>query len=134
MLHLISSFTAKLQQNPKNVFLLDALGACLSAISLFAIGLLYHYIGLPQLTLFMLAGTAIIFAVYSLSCFYLINKIWKPFLLGITTANTLYSIVTASLIIQYYQSLTIFGFAYFVCELIILCVLIALEVKTLLKN
>jgi hypothetical protein len=54
--------------SPKNLFLLDSLGALLSAILLGVILVSFeNAFGMPQKTLYTLSYTAIIFSIYSLS-------------------------------------------------------------------
>lgn len=134
MLSTILTVKTKLQENPGSILLVDGIGACASAMGLFALALLYNYVGLPQDTLFILAVIALGFAVYSLSCFYFIPGRWKLCLLIIAILNTLYSMVTLSLVIRHYTNLSVFGLTYFLSELIILFPLVAFEVRTLLKS
>lgn len=121
----------KLIKNPKLVFLCDSLGALLSA---FLIGILLtnfqQYIGLPKERLYMLAAIAGVLCMYSGSCFLFIKTKWKPFLLVIITANSLYTVLTIAIMILYAQEITGWGILYFVSEIFVLATVIRLEIKS----
>lgn len=125
------SFIGALTANPKAMFLVDSVGACLSAILLFAMANYYAVFGMPQIILYLLASIAFTFAIYSFCCYYFVLNRWRPYLMVITVANFSYSLLTMCLIICYYQSLTWMGIAYFVAELVALYAIILLEVRTL---
>ncbi len=124
----------KLTSNPKAVFLLDGAGAILSAILLSVIAKFNTVVGMPQNTLLALVAAACMFAAYSLSCYFFSGKNWRPFLTGIAAANTVYSILTISLLFYYHQQITVPGIVYFVNEVIVLCVLVFIEVRTVVVS
>jgi hypothetical protein len=117
---------------PKNLFLIDGLGALLTAFFLFVIlRTFYEYFGMPQMILTYLSVIALIFSFYSLACFFLLDINWRPFLRIISIANLLYCILTFGLVIYHHQSITLLGITYFLAEIILVCGLVFVELKIL---
>ncbi len=122
----------KLLLKPKRLFLIDGLGAFLTAFFLFAILRTFNeYFGMPQTTLVFLSIIALAFSFYSFCCFFLVNNNWHPFLRAITIANLLYCCLTLGLVIYNYPRLTFLGVTYFLLEIIIVCGLVFLEINVL---
>lgn len=114
--------------SPKKLFLLDALGALLSAFLLGVILVHFEsYFGMPSDALYILAFLPCVFAVYDFVCYYKVTDNWRPFLRGIAVANLLYCFLSIALVFQHYQELTILGIIYFVLELLIVVVLAKIE-------
>ncbi len=112
----------------KNVFLIDGIGAIITAIMLgIVLSSFQPYFGMPQEILYGLAAVAVAFAVYSLSCYLWVGSNWKPFLRGIAIANTSYCIITLSLIVVLWSSLTLLGKAYFIGEIALVMTLVKYE-------
>lgn len=124
----------RLTQKPKTLFLVDSLGALVTVFFLFTILRPFHkYFGMPQITLTYLSLIAAIFCLYSITCFLLLKHNWQPFLRTISIANLLYCSLTIGLVIYYYYSLTLLGITYFLVEIILVCGLVFVELKTLRK-
>ena len=116
--------------NPKRIFLLDGLGACLTAFLLGVVLTAFNeYIGMPQKTLNILALIALAFSAYSISCFFFIGNNWRLFLKIIATANLLYCCLTTTLVIYFYPQLTVFGVIYFLLEIVVVCGLVFFELR-----
>ncbi|MES2775507.1 MAG: hypothetical protein V4722_15130 [Bacteroidota bacterium] len=123
-------FINKLTLSPKKLFLVDGVGAFLTAFFLFAILRTFHdYFGMPGQTLTLLSIIAMAFSVYSFCCFFMVHFNWYPFLRAISIANLLYCSVTLGLVIYNYPRLTILGVIYFLVEIVIVCALVFLENK-----
>lgn len=117
--------------NPKQLFLIDSLGALLSAILLgFILVRFENTFGMPARVLYPLSFIACIFSIYSLLCFLVKIGNWRICLKIIAIANLLYCCLTLGLIIYVYQKLTILGIIYFVLEIIIITILLIIELKT----
>lgn len=117
---------------PKKLFLIDGLGAIVSAFFLGVILTKYEpSFGMPKTALYFLALIACFFTVYSISCYFLVVKNYRPYLNGIAIANLSYCCITIALVLYFYQKLTILGWTYFVLELIVLGVLTRLEGKAI---
>lgn len=117
--------------SPKQLFLIDGIGAIVSAFFLGVVLVAFERIvGLPKDILYVLAAIPCFFMVYSFSCYFLLKANRKPFLRGIAFANLLYCFVTIGLLNHHYDSLTFWGRGYFLLELLILAVLIRVELKS----
>lgn len=116
---------------PKKLFLIDAIGALVSAIFLGVVLVnLKEYIGMPQDVLYLLAFLPVLFFIYSTSCYSFIKNNWKPYLRIIAVINMLYCLLSISMIIIHATALTILGYAYFIVEAIIVGVLAVVEYRT----
>ena len=126
------SIIKRLTLQPKTLFLIDGLGALVTAFFLFVILRTYNvYFGMPQNTLTYLSLIAIVFCLYSITCYFFLKDNWRPFLRTISIANLLYCCLTMGLVIYYYPSLTILGVSYFLAEIIVVFVVVFVELKTL---
>lgn len=128
----MNALLERLKLKPTTLFLIDSLGAFVTAFFLFAILRTFHqYVGMPPSTLTYLAIIAIIFCLYSITCFFFLNDHWQPFLRAISIANLFYCCLTLILVISYYQSITILGVAYFLGEIMVVGALVFIELKIL---
>jgi len=117
------------------IFLIDALGALLSAIMLgFVLANLESVFGMPRPVLHFLAGIAGVFALYSFFCYRWLRKNWQPFLLAIAVSNLLYCCLTIALVFYYRQALTILGILYFVTEVIVVVILARKELNAVART
>jgi len=120
----------KLTKNPKQLFLIDAIGALVSAFFLGVVLVQFESsIGMPRNILYLLALLPCFFAAYSFLCHFLIHNNWRTFLMIIALANTSYCILTIGLLIVHYRNLTILGLLYFLLELLIVGILITAEIR-----
>ena len=110
----------RLMNQPKKIFLLDGVGALVSA---FFLNVLY-----------LLAIIPCFFAVYSFYCHFVLKNNWSVFLKIIAVANLSYCILTIGLLFVYYQSLSVLGLLYFLVEQMLIGTLIALEFKASSKD
>jgi len=124
--------------NPKVLFLIDSLGAMLTAFFLLLILRNFNeYFGMPETILTYLAGKTACFCVYSICCFFFLTNYWSSFIYGIVVANLLYCVVTMALLIIYNAQLTIIGTIYFLLEIAIILGIVYLEfnvAKTIKKS
>ncbi len=121
--------------SPRKLFLLDGIGAIVSALSLGVVLVQFESIfGMPKQVLYCLAAAASIFAIYSLTCYFSNIKYWRPFLKVIAFANLSYCFATAILVFYFYQELTVLGILYFVLEKLIVVPLALFELKTATKH
>lgn len=117
--------------NDRNVFLFDGTGAVLSALT---VGVVLPYfsdwIGMPVDILHTLGWLAASFAVYSLSCYWLIKRTKPLMLFGIIAANSLYCLINIVLLLTS-PDLTQIGRIYFLTETLIIFGVVFVEVKVL---
>lgn len=126
----IQQFINKMAANPRTIFLIDGLGALVSAFSLGVVLVqLEQYIGMPVRTLYLLAAIPVVFIIYSLSCSFWIMENWRPFLKAIAVANLLYCFVSVACIFLHLPLLTSLGLTYFLLEIVVLIVLVSIEFK-----
>jgi hypothetical protein len=128
---------SRLEKEPKKLFLIDSLGALLTAVLLHVVLKTYfEFFGVPIETLTLLSSFAAIFCVYSASCFLLLNSNWVPFIKAISFANLFYCIVTFGLVFIPSFKITLAGKIYFLAEIIVVIglVLIELQVARSLKQ
>lgn len=117
---------------PKNIFLLDGFGALLTTLLIFFVLRNFNdFFGLSQNILEYLAVLALVFSIYSVSCYFLVSTHWKSFLKIICIANILYCILTIGILFYNYRDISIFGIAYFLGEIAIISGIVFLEIKTI---
>lgn len=120
---------------PKTLFLVDCLGAIISAFLLGIVLVKWEcYFGMPHETLYSLSLIAGAFAVCSFTSYLLVKKNWKPFLETIAVANLIYCCITAYLVFDCYDTLTRLGVIYFLSEMVVIFVLAFIELKTVYKQ
>ncbi len=121
--------------NPKNVFLIDGIGAGLTvAFLMLLVARFEDLFGMPQDIIGHLAIIGSLFACYSLLMFFLKPKKWRPLLTLIIGANIAYCVLTIVLMIMNSATMTYLGYAYFIGEIIIVLVLVAIEIKILNRS
>ena len=120
----------RLADNPKTVFIIDSLGALLTAFFLFVIIRSFNeYFGMPKTALYYLSIIAVCFCLYSAVCFFFLKKRVALFIRIIGFLNLLYCLITTLLIIKYYPQLTMIGGLYFLFEILIISVLVYIELN-----
>lgn len=129
MINGLQSIINKKISNPRGIFLVDGVGAIISALLLFVLSCFEELFGMPVTILNYLILIVLLFVGYSLTCYLLQVKNWQPFLKVIAVGNTLYGLITLVLVFYLYDQLTIFGISYFLIELLILTLLVQLEFK-----
>lgn len=127
---IVRRIISQLADKPRVLFLIDGLGAFLTAFFLFVIlGNFNKYVGMPIWILNALSFIAVCFCIYSIACFFFLKQLWKPFIIGIGMANLLYAILTLALLMIYFPILGIFGIAYFLVEIVLICGLVYIELN-----
>lgn len=121
----------KLNVPARTLFLIDGIGALSSALLLGFVLVEYEvFFGMPPKTLYFLAFWPCLFALYDV--FNVLNS--SPdssFLIRvIAIANVGYCLLSLGALISHFDSLTTWGVAYFVTELIIIVVLVIIEFIT----
>ncbi|MEQ8472671.1 MAG: hypothetical protein RIC35_15875 [Marinoscillum sp.] len=89
-----------------------------------------EYFGMPIFILLCLGGVALLFAIYSFSCYQFLGSDHSYFLRGIAVANFLYMIVTVSLVVALWDELTYLGIGYFILESGVILSLVVIELKS----
>jgi hypothetical protein len=124
-----------LTNNPSKLFIMDGSGALLDAFLLGVVLTSFEDVfGMPSSVLYVLSAMALLFAVYSLSCFYFVTRSWRRWLLVVVVANVLHGLLTIGLVVYHFQQLTALGLVFFVLEIFTLGLVVFLEVKGLRKG
>ena len=138
MINSVTKIINYLTGKPKILFLIDSLGAMLTAFFLLLILRNFNeYFGMPETILTYLAGITLCLCVYSICCFFFLTNYWSSFIYGIVVANLLYCVVTMALLIIYNAQLTIIGTIYFLLEIAIILGIVYVEfnvAKTIKKS
>ena len=127
--------TIQILSNPKYLFLIDGLGALLTAFCLeFVLARLESVFGVPQKTSHFLSIIAFIFAIYSLLSYFFVRENWRFYLKIIAFANLTYCFTTIYLIFHFNKNITHLGMIYFLGEIIVILIIVFFELKTAFKR
>lgn len=119
-----------LSKAPHKLFLIDGLGALLSASMLGGILVRFNdLVGMPTSILFFLAFFPIIYVVYDVYCYQTITSNLVQKIKGIVSLNILYCCISIVAVFWYKENLTTIGHFYFIAEILIIIVLIGVELK-----
>lgn len=111
-----------LARMPKTIFLIDGLGALLTAFLLFVVLRSFNeYFGISKEILNYLSAIAAGLCIYSTLCFLFLKANWTPFIRIIAFANLFYCIITVGLLMIYCSLITTAGITYFFVEMVIIC-------------
>jgi hypothetical protein len=121
-------------ESPRKIFMIDATGAIISALSLYVLILpLNSYFGVPLSIVWILGGVSLAFFLFSLFCVLTTGKQDTLKLRIVITANMLYGVLTALLVLLNKYSITGLGVAYFIAEYSVIIALVLLERECLKK-
>lgn len=113
----------------RKIFLLDAAGAFVSVLSLFIPYTFEEVFGMPQSTVRIFMAIAIVCFIYSTTIYLTQIKNWKPFLSIIALFNISYCIFTAYHIFKNMNTITVYGYGYFMGEILIILTLSIFEFR-----
>lgn len=115
--------------NERNIFLLDGIGALVSAIFTgLILPVFSERIGMPSWIMHCLALLPLTYSFYSLGCFWLAKKT-RPFMLKIIIIANLFYCLVSGLIIFKYIGITGWGRLALACEIFIIFVVVSIEIK-----
>lgn len=114
----------------QKLFLLDAFGACVSALMLgFVLVRLEDVFGIPVNVLFVLAIFPMLFAVYDLYAYFQASSRQAIMLKGIAILNLLYCLLSSLYLIAHLNEITVFGLAYLSIEIVLVICLALFELS-----
>jgi len=114
----------------KKVFLIDSLGALLSAFLLGIVLVEFEIIfGMPRNAFYILSIAACLLMAYSFLGYLFVVKNESFYLKIIARVNLLYCCLILALMAYYYKKITFFGLIYFLAEITIIIILANLEFK-----
>ncbi len=121
----------KIKANPKKLFLIDGLGAILSALLLGVVLVKFERIfGIPPPTLYILAALPLLYAIYDFSCYGKENLRIGIFLKGIAIMNLLYCCFSAAAALYHLHTITVFGWSYILLEISLVTILAIFELRS----
>ena len=113
---------------PKSLFLIDGLGAIVSAFSLAIVLVRFEsFFGMPARVLYFLSFIAGIFVVNSFYGYFRFGDNWRVRLKTIAIANLSYCLLTLVLVVYLNGQLTAWGIMYFIVEIMIIASLSLIE-------
>lgn len=118
----------------KNIFLIDGIGALITAILLSQLLTRFEsFFGMPTQTLWILAIISVLISTYSMTCQFLLKSPFNALFKVIITANIAYCLLTSILIFSNLKSITLFGIAYFLGEIVIILFLAKKEYDIMIE-
>ncbi len=112
---------------PPKIFLLDATGAMISTFSLLIPYSFEEFFGMPTPVVRYFIFIAILCCIFSTTIYLLnVNK-WKVYLKIITLINICYCIFTGYHLLDNLNTITVYGYIYFIVEIIIILTLANIE-------
>lgn len=103
--------------NPRNLFLLDGIGALVSALSLgFILPYFPNFFQIPQFISYPLSIFASFLSIYSLTNFFINPKQMNAFLKIISILNLVYCVISLGLMLFYWNELGKWGISYMIME------------------
>ncbi len=120
----------KFISQPKKLFLLDGLGATLSAFLLGVVLVkLERTFGIPSQSLYILATLPVIFVIYDLYCIRKTRTDEGPLLKGIALINLSYCCISIVFAFYHFSTITIYEWAYLLTEILMTIFLASIEFK-----
>ncbi len=116
--------------SPRKIFFIDAVGAFASALGHgFILPFFGDFIGIPISILQFLGGIAFLFFLYSTTLTLLLPENWRVYLKAIAIANLLFCLVTIGLMFIYRAEISVYGYLYFIIEIVIVVALVKQEFR-----
>lgn len=119
----------------KRIFLIDAIGAFVSAFLLgVVLPAIQEWVGMPKHVLYILSFWALIAMVFSFSCFWFADHSKAVWLRAVLVANVFYCLVTIFFMTMFCSILTLWGWTYFLIELMMILGLVWRENKIIQRS
>ena len=116
--------------DPRKLFLIDGIGAFISAFMLGIVLVQFEsFFGMPRKALYFLAALPCLYLLYDFYVYWQVEKNLKWYLKGIAMANLLYYFISIAFLFQHQQQLTIWGWTYFILEMLIIILLVVIQAK-----
>ena len=113
-----------LNTKAKNLFILDGLGALVSA---FLLGIVLVQceatFGIPRETLYLLAIVPCVFMVYDMICYFFVKENISRYLKIIACLNIAYCGLSLVLVFQHSEQVLLLGWMYIIAEILIILLL-----------
>ena len=127
---MLKQFLGKFELEPKRLFLIDGLGAILTAVLLGVVLVRFErFFGIPSSILYFLAIPPIFFAIYDFLSYKKDNIKIGQFLKGIAIMNLLYCCLSIGFAFYHTKTITILGWTYILIEISIVITLSIIELR-----
>lgn len=113
----------------QKIFLVDAIGAFASILSLLIPYSFEEFFGMPKSTVTIFICIAVVCSIYSTTVYLTKKENWKPYLTIIALFNISYCIFTAYHVFKNLNTITLYGHLYFVGEILIILTLSVFELR-----
>lgn len=113
----------------RKIFLVDAIGAIVSVFSLLIPYSFEDFFGMPKSTVSIFICIAIVCAVYSTIVYVSKTENWKRYLTVIAFFNIAYCFFTFFHVFKNWETMTVFGYLYFLIEILIIMALAIFELR-----
>ncbi|MFN3299573.1 MAG: hypothetical protein ACK41Z_05200 [Sediminibacterium sp.] len=113
----------------QKIFLVDAIGAIISVLSLLIPYAFEALFGMPRSTVRIFISIAIVCSIYSTTIYLTKIENWKPYLTIIALFNISYCIFTGYHIFKNLNTITLLGHLYFIAEILIILTLSIIELR-----
>lgn len=119
-------------KSDKKIIFIDGLGGLFASLMFgLVLPIFKNDFPLPDKILYTLSFTAFFYFVYSMTCYFFLNKnlvLWLKILIAI---NSLFCFLTIFLLINFYFQLSVIGIIYFIFDTLIILTLVFFELKLL---
>lgn len=113
---------------PKQLFLLDAIGAFITATFIGIVMRNHNDIfGLPPQEAFVMSAIAYSFFCFSGFCYLFVKDNHYKYIFIIASANSLYILLSFFIFLNHFKDLTPFGIVYLISEMVTIMLLVTLE-------
>jgi hypothetical protein len=113
----------------RKIFLVDAIGGLVSAVSLLVPYLFEDFFGMPQSAVIVFISIAVAYSIYSTTVYLTNTPNWKFYLAIIALLNIGYCMFTVYHLFKNLDTITIYGYVYFITEVLIILTLSFFELK-----
>lgn len=113
----------------RNIFLVDAIGAVVSLLSLLIPYTFDELFGMPKSVVSTFISIAIVYSIYSTTVYLTNPSKWKMYLIIIAILNISYCLFTIYHIFNNLITITLLGHLYFAVEILIIFTLSLFELK-----
>jgi hypothetical protein len=132
---MIKEITEYFKDKHKKLLILDAVGAFVTARTLFIIAKYFsHQFGIAQQSVFQLSAVAVVFCIFSSVSALFVKRNLAPFINIIAYANISYVLYTIILLLSNSTQVTSIAYVYFAIEAFIVLTLAYIELSVVAKK
>lgn len=126
----LENLISKAKTKPKKLFLIDGLGALLSAFLLaFVLTKFELVFGIPSPTLYLLSAIPTLFTCFDFYAYRNADQKTALFLKRIAALNVIYCCISLALMFYHFETITTLGWTYILLEILIVMLLAFIEFR-----